>query len=277
MRKVVITGTPPRDWLDEADQLTVQLKAAPDETARHAIIKANKNFWLDDRIRDWLLQQFANKCWYTEAAESVSSIHIDHFRPKGRITNPDGSTESGYWWLSFNYKNYVIAGQLINVKKRDYFPMCEGEDRARENCSESQLRLEGAALIDPLTDQTRLISYERDDDGCIAVLAGGINCSVEQFMAQQTIEILGLNRLSRLNQKRASTWDACLREISDYKGANAQGAKALVWLMKTLAISRLKDKIKYEAEFSSVAEACIRKKGNEPIIAAVFEHSSINS
>lgn len=271
MRKVVITGTPPQDWLDDADRLTAQLQAASDEAARHAIIKANENLWRDNRIRNWLLQQFANKCWYTEAAESVSSIHVDHFRPKGRITNPDGSTESGYWWLSFNYKNYVIAGQLINVKKRDYFPILEGECRARENCSETQLRLEGAALIDPLTDQTRLISYERDDDGCIAVLAGGIDCSVGQFMAEQTIDILGLNRLDRLNQKRGRIWDECLREINEYQGARDQGAKALVWLMKNMALSRLKDRVKYESEFSSVAEACIRKKGSEPIIAAVFE------
>ncbi|MBK8452558.1 MAG: hypothetical protein WAQ53_02270 [Thiofilum sp.] len=274
MRKVIITGTPPQDWIDDADRVTALLQAAPDEAGRSSIIKANENLWRDDRIRNWLLQQFANKCWYTEAAESVSSIHVDHFRPKGRVMNLDGSTESGYWWLSFNYKNYVIAGQLINVKKRDFFPILEGEYRARENCSETQLRLEGAVLINPLTNQTRLISYERDDDGCIAVVAGGVDCPVDQVMAEQTIDILGLNRLDRLNQKRGRVWDDCLREINEYQGAQAQGARALVWLMKTLVINRLKDRVKYESEFSSVAEACIRKKGNETIIAAVFERQA---
>jgi uncharacterized protein (TIGR02646 family) len=270
MRKVVITGTPPADWVAEADEITAQLIAAADEASRQVILDAKEGFWRDDRIRNWLLQQFANKCWYTEAEDSISPIHVDHFRPKGRVRNLDGSKESGYWWLTFNWKNYVVAGHLINSKKSDLFPILDGEQRAPENCAEHQLRLEGAVLIDPLTDQTRLISYERDDDGCVAVLAGGIGSPSEKFKAEKTIEILGLNRLTRLNQKRRNTWDECLSHINDYKGANAQGAQALVWLMKNTAISNLKKKIEYEAEFSSVAEACIRKKAPEPLVASVF-------
>jgi len=271
MRKVVITGTPPADWVTEADAITAQLQQAANETERKAIIEANEGFWRDNRVRDWLLAQFSNKCWYSEAEESVSPIHVDHFRPKGRVRNLDGSHEQGYWWLTFNWKNYVIAGHLINSKKSDLFPIVEGESRAPVNCTEVQLRLEGAVLIDPLTDQTRLISYDRDDDGCIAVLAGGIDCELDKFKANKTIEILGLNRLDRLNQKRGKTWDDCLTLISEYKGASAHGAQALIWIMKQGAIANLKKKVIYEAEFSSVAEACIRKKAPEPVIAAVFE------
>lgn len=270
MRKVIITGTPPADWITEADAITVRLQKAPDEAARKLILAQHDGFWRDDRIRNWLLGQFSNKCWYTEAEESISPIHVDHFRPKGRVTNLDKSRDSGYWWLSFNWKNYVIAGHLINSKKGDLFPILKGEVRAAPNCSEIQLKLEGAVLIDPLTDQTRLISYDRDDDGCIAVLAGGID-ETEKFKAEKTIEILGLNRLDKLNQKRGKKWDECLSAIKDFNGARAHGAQALVWLMKETAIAKLKDKVKYEAEFSSIAEACIRKKAPEPVVAAVFE------
>lgn len=271
MRKVIITGTPPADWVTEANAITAQLQVAADEAARKVILDAHDGFWRDDRIRNWLLSQFANKCWYTEAEDSISPIHVDHFRPKGRVTNLDGSRESGYWWLTFNWRNYVIAGHLINSKKSDLFPILEGEARAQVNCNELQLKLEGAVLIDPITDETRLISYDRDDDGCIAVLAGGIEDDVDKFKAEKTIEILGLNRLVRLNQKRGRTWDECLSLICDYKGASGHGAQALVILMKARAINDLKNKIKYEVEFSSVAEACIRKKAPEPVIAAVFE------
>ncbi|MCW4443736.1 hypothetical protein OHV10_05535 [Vibrio splendidus] len=269
MRKVEIKGTPPADWVAEADAITARLQAAPNEAARKAILQEKEGFWRDDRIRDWLLQRFSNKCWYTEAEESISPIHVDHFRPKGRVKNLDGTYETGYWWLTFNWKNYVIAGHLINSKKSDVFPILDGEIRAPANCTEMTLKLEGALLIDPLTDETRLISFDRDDDGCIAVLAGGID-DIEKFKAEKTIEILGLNRLDKLNQKRGKKWDECLSAIEDYKGARAQGAQALVWLMKETAIARLKDNIKYEAEFSSVAEACIRKKAPEPVVAAVF-------
>lgn len=268
MRKVIITGTPPQDWIDEADAITLQLVAAPNEDARKVILDANEGFWRDDRIRDWLLSQFANKCWYTEAEESVSPLHVDHFRPKGRVTNLDGSHENGYWWLSFNWKNYVIAGHLINSKKSDYFPLVEGA-RATENCAEPQLKLEATLLIDPLTDQARLISFERDDDGCVAVPAGGID-DAENHRAEHTIDILGLNRLDRLNQKRGKCWDECMMEIANYKGASSHGVHALALLTRASVIIRLKQKIKYEAEFSSIAEACIRKKASEPIVASVF-------
>jgi len=123
MRKVVITGTPPQEWIDEASKLTEQLRKAPDIEARKQILEKNDGFWRDDRIRDWLLKQFANKCWYTEAEESVSPYHVDHFRPKGRITNLDKSQEDGYWWLTYNWENYVISGHLINSKKNDVFPL----------------------------------------------------------------------------------------------------------------------------------------------------------
>lgn len=269
MRKVIITGTPPADWITEAEAITARLQIATNDTARQAIIDNHEKHWRDERIRGWLMRQFANKCWYTEAEESISPIHVDHFRPKGRVKNLDGSYEEGYWWLTFNWRNYVIAGHLINSKKSDLFPLIDGERRAAVNCPEVQLKLEGAVLIDPLTDQTRLISYDRDDDGCIAVLAGGID-DIDKFKAEKTIEILGLNRIDRLNQKRGKKWDECLSAIEDYRGARARGAQALVWLMKEISIASLKKNVKYDAEFSSIAEACIRKKAPEAVIAAVF-------
>ena len=267
MRKVVITGMPPQDWVDEADAITQQLVAAVDADSRKEIIDDNEGFWRDDRIRNWLLGQFSNKCWYSEAEESASSIHVDHFRPKGRVTNLDGSKEAGYWWLTFNWKNYVIAGQLINVKKRDLFPLTEGQ-RAAENCDFRMLGLEAALLIDPLSDETRLISYQKDGDGCVAVPAGGIE-DCEEYRAIESIKILGLNRLDRLNTKRAKCWDDCLMEISNYKGA-AKSPQVLADIIRAGVRSRLKEKVKYEAEFSSIAEACIRKEAPEPIISAVF-------
>ena len=94
---------------------------------------------------------------------------------------------------------------------------------------------------------------------------------MDRFKAEKTIEILGLNRIDRLNQKRGKKWDECLSLIEDYAGARGRGAQALIWLMKNISISKLKEKVKYDAEFSSVAEACIRKNAPETVVAAVFE------
>ena len=223
MRRVRINGTPPQDWVTEAEAVTQQLRDAVDEAGRIAIIEANKGLWIDDRIRNWLLGQFNNKCWYSEAQDSVSSIHVDHYRPKGRIKQALGANpEVGYWWLAFDWNNYRICGQLLNVKKGDLFPIVEGA-RCTANDPVS-LQLEAPTLIDPLTDQTRLISYDKDEDACIAVVAGGIG-EPDQARATTTIEIMGLNRRPRLNEKRNQFWDRCMMRISDY--VQAAGPQAL--------------------------------------------------
>ncbi len=271
MRKVVITGTPPQEWIDKASKLTEQLRKASDAKARKKIIEKNDGFWRDDRIRDWLLKQFANKCWYTEAEESVSPYHVDHFRPKGRITNLDKSKEEGYWWLTYNWENYVISGQLINTKKSDVFPLFE-LPRAQVSWGAAQLETEAIVLIDPKTDEARLISFEMDEeDCCTAVPAGGIDGDDLQ-KAEKTIEIFGLNRLTRLNSKRGKKWRDCKMEIADFQGAASSGScRYQKTLIKKMAVTNLKKYIQYESEFSSIAEACIRKCAPEPLIASVFE------
>lgn len=267
MRRVFICGTPPQDWIDDAEAVTARLRAAVNETERARIIKEKEGLWRDDRIRNWLLQQFANKCWYTEAYDSVSSIHVDHYRPKGRTKDLEGNECDGYWWLAFEWKNYRICGQLINVKKLDVFPIVQGH---RANAADPiSLQLETPLLIDPTTDQARPISYEKDEDACMAVPAAGIN-KTEEHRAEKTIEVLGLNLRDRLNQKRADYWDRCLMAIADYQGA--EGPYVLQLVGQVSALKKLKEMVTYAAEFSSVSEACIRKNAPDSLVASVFEH-----
>jgi hypothetical protein len=251
----------------EAEAVTQQLRAAADQPARDAIIAANDYLWRDDRIRNWLLAQFNNKCWYSEAQDSVSSIHVDHYRPKGRVKQELGAVpEGGYWWLAFNWSNYRICGQLLNVKKGDLFPIIEGTRCTADN--PVSLQLEAPVLIDPLSDQTRLISYEKDEDGCIAVLAGGIS-EPDITRAEKTIEIMGLNLRPRLNEKRNDFWDRCMLKITEHE--NAQGSQVLRLVAQASAKAALKEMVDYNSEFSSVSEACIRKNAPEPLIAAIFD------
>ncbi len=265
MRRVVIQGTPPADWVAKADAVTTRLRAAANEAERAKIIKANGKLWGDKRIRKWLLQQFNNKCWYTEAYDSVSSIHVDHYRPKGRTKDLGGNECEGYWWLAFEWKNYRICGQLVNVKKLDVFPIVEG---ARANATDPvSLELEAPLLIDPVTDQARLITYERDEDACIAVPSAGAT-KPDEYRAEQTIAILGLNLRGGLNRKRAEYWDCCRRAIDDY---GVDGPQALRLVYQTLALKKLKKMVDYDAEFSSVSEACIRKNAPGSLVASVFE------
>lgn len=267
MRRVFIKGTPSQDWMDDAEAVTTRLRAASNDVERAEIIKEQERLWRDERIRNWLQQQFANKCWYTEAQESVSPYHVDHYRPKGRVRDLDGNECEGYWWLAFDWKNYRICGQLINVKKLDFFPLVEG---ARATLDPVSLELECPLLIDPITDQARLVSYEKDEDACLAVAAAGVT-SAEELRARISIELLGLNKRDRLNQKRAAFWDRCMMAIAEYKGA--EGPQVLREVIQAAAVKKLKDMVTYTAEFSSVAQACILKNAPLPVVAMVFEQS----
>ncbi|CAN7384553.1 hypothetical protein LJR084_002441 [Variovorax sp. LjRoot84] len=269
MRKVVIPANlaPPQDWLTEAQTLTQALMAATTDEEREVVIGQHEKLWRDDRVRNWLLERFNNKCWYTEAQESVSAYHVDHYRPKGRVSDVEKlNPEPGYWWLAFDWRNYRICGQLINVKKSDVFPLVSGH-RASATMAGS-LALEAPALIDPTTDDARLISFEMDEDGCRAVPAPGAD-DEDCKRVKATIEVIGLNRLDRLNAKRAEVWKDCHEQLAKYTSASGAPA-ALKKLMRAMAIEALKKRVCYESEFSSVAEACVRKSGTLLQQAQVF-------
>ena len=120
------------------------------------------------------------------------------------------------------------------------------------------------------TDQTRLITYEREDNACLAVPVVDAT-EAEKDQAEKTTLLLGLNRLNRLNQKRAERWDFCLMEIANYKGAREVSSQPLRTIYQVLATRNLKEMVKYTADFSSISEACIRKNAPSPLIASVFE------
>ena len=160
MRKVRVPTDqlPPADWLAEAEAACVALAKAKTDAERDVIIEAKQKLWRDDRIRNWLLGLFHNKCWYTEAQEAVSAYHVDHYRPKGRVTDVGRvHPEPGYWWLAFRWDNYRICGQLINVKKNDVFPLVSGH-RAMPGDTGS-LRLEAPALLDPPRQSAKASRY----------------------------------------------------------------------------------------------------------------------
>jgi len=269
MRKVLVRGTPPADWIAEADAISVKLRAARSEDERRQIIDDNDSLWRDPRIRNWLKHQFNSKCWYSEAQDTVGAYHVDHYRPKCRVRIVgNGQGQDGYWWLSFHWKNYRICGQLINTKKSDYFPI--RGTRCGEGDDIDYLDTEGPVLIDPATDQARLISFDCDEDGCRAVPAAKIPVE-DTERASETIETFGLNRLDDLNSKRKMIWDEAKEYIEIHRDSRFIGIPLVLKLAdQARAKDHLKKMIRYESEFSSVAEACIEKEAPGSLRRLVF-------
>nr|WP_314705716.1 hypothetical protein [uncultured Comamonas sp.] len=215
-----------RDWSQVPDEIKEALKKAADvlETiedpeARKAYIKANSNAWT--AVRSYLAAMSAQKCWYSEAKESVSRYQVDHFRPHGRAKQEDRTYEDGYSWLAFELDNFRLAGMLCNtvnkeyseesVGKGDWFPLLNPVHRAtlQNRCFGS----ETPVLLDP-TEKEDPAKLWFNDDG--EVLPSPELEPEMQKVVSKAIRYLGISQ-SLLNERRRSMLRRVARIIARYK------------------------------------------------------------
>ena len=106
---------PPRKWLKKAEKLTRKLLRAPNDDKRNEIIEKNKKFW--GELKRWLLKHSYYKCWYSDARELFSYYDVEHFRPKRAALDLEKNARTGYWWLSFDWKNVTknTFSSCINI------------------------------------------------------------------------------------------------------------------------------------------------------------------
>ena len=243
-----------------------ELEKIADLDARKAYIKANVAKW--SSVREYLGRMSHNKCWYSEATESVSRYQVDHFRPHGRAKQAVKTFEEGYSWLAFDCDNFRLAGMLCNtanqeysdetIGKADWFPLVDSQMRAR--LSARDCRAETPILLDPVEpdDPGKLIF---NDDGSIAPapeLDENIQAEVEF-----SIKCLGLQQ-NLLKIARGKVWLKCLRTIKKYnliavkrKGARSVEESAILRGFQEELVSMSKA----SSEFAAVARCCLTANG----------------
>lgn len=99
----------PAGWIARA-------KAATDAVANGADPNDNGAVWRD--LKDGLANLLHDKCWYCESCVDRSDNAVDHFRPKGKVsdaTNP----HTGYRWLAFDESNFRYACTYCNSRRKD--------------------------------------------------------------------------------------------------------------------------------------------------------------
>src|SRR5205823_9338448 len=109
-----------------------EIAALPTEERVEAINRKHR-IWAE--LKPYLALLSHEKCWYCESIQESSDMHVDHFRPEGRIAD-EGSHGPGYWWLAFDWHNFRLSCTYCNTLrsegdrapsggKADRFPLWE--------------------------------------------------------------------------------------------------------------------------------------------------------
>lgn len=201
------------DWLSHSQDLLNGLISAPDEEARKKIIKDNADHWND--IRNALWQVGGEKCWYTEMMIPFKSSVIEHFRPKGKLA---GEKHGGYWWLSFNWKNFRISSSVANVRVKEYldgklkgkgtyFPLIGGTRVYAYNPLPQDIlsiETEKPMLLDPFVRKdVELLTFNHDG----VPVPNTVKCKIQDDIRRvnESVELYCLDE-GMLNAERAELW-----------------------------------------------------------------------
>lgn len=201
------------------------------ENIRNLSPRERSTYWSKHSIWTDLIPALSslsgNKCWYSEAPESSSEWEIDHFRPKAQSKKENGFVirEDGYWWLSYHWKNFRLAGSLINKLRRDKFEKNKDDVLGKGNFfpleSDSQIAKVGdlycscerPILLDPTSARDcSLLSF--DETGDIFPCYSSAEDERNYERAKTSITHYGLNH-TPLKRGRANIWQTCERLIDE--------------------------------------------------------------
>jgi uncharacterized protein (TIGR02646 family) len=273
MRHINLEGqTPPIEWLDRAAALSQEVQAkhdAGDIEGRNRLIEDNADIWKE--LVPWLAERSHEKCWYSEATNCASYLHVDHFRPKKAVKDLDGNTSDGYWWLAFKWQNYRLSGSAVNIPKSTKFPL--REDTIRAAGPHDDENDEFSYLLDPLNAaDPALLSFNEKGKA----IPGDPSRDWNRRRAEVTIDVLNLN-YDGLTRGRQVYWEECDRWVNkalNLMNALQERASATKKAELETTIKDLCRKVSKDAQFSAVATTCVRSQGVNWLAEAVFRGQS---
>ncbi len=255
---------PPPELIEEGAELTKQLVGlSPDK--RNDFIDKHDDYW--GKLKEYYAGLSHEKCWYTEAKDSASIYHMDHFRPKKQPKelkkNCEIKTETSveaYWWLAFDWMNYRLAASIPNTSKGSYFPLKDGTCAVKQG---EDLNQEWCGLLDP-TDEYDVSLIAFGIDGKVYPACTDADCW-DAIRVHLSIRVFNLDYIS-LVDARKEIQQVCKAKIELIKNAQKEYAEthSLVYRdMLKKYIKELKDMTKPTAEFSAVARNYIRNDVEE--------------
>lgn len=204
-----------QDWIAEADKHLENIrKLQPDKRSKYW---ATHNHW--KHLYSTLSELSGHKCWYSESPENSAEWEIEHYRPKAESKDENGVIirDDGYWWLSYHWRNFRLAGSLVNKLRKDrfnttsgvygkgnFFPLLTANIASPEdyicNC-------ERPMLIDPIVPgDVLLISF--DSNGQVYSTYDPISNSTNNKRALLSIKFYGLDH-TPIERSRKKIWQKC--------------------------------------------------------------------
>ena len=222
-----------------------------------------------------------NKCWYSEARDTMSDRDIDHFRPKKEAKNLPGiprADEEGYWFLAFDVDNFRFSSVYSNQRRKDkfnnkrptggkgvFFPLFEGSHvaKSKNRCPDEEIM-----LLDPC-DQEDVTLLTFDDTGAALPNYEVVNEERDIERVNTSISLYNLDH-GPLIDLRAQTWSKCQRFIDEIRsitvidGELGQASRQRIRFLK----NEIRNMMDRQEEVSAVAIACCEANGLSSIAEA---------
>jgi len=255
----------PNGWEDRAQALQNQLAAAQTQDDRKRILDSNQ-IWQE--LIPQMRRLLNNKCWYSESAEVMSDMNVDHFRPKNEARNLDETVRDGYWWLAYHWRNYRLSSIYCNQRRKDklsnnrntkgkgsYFPLRHGSHPA---ANIDELVDEVFYLLDPISkDDPDLLSFNSNGEAVPFVTEDDDLWDYER--ARISIDLYHLNH-TPLREKRLQFWNLVQRKINQLRNSYRKSVRTAADNAVIEQIRQeLRDYCEKSSEFSALALACIEE------------------
>lgn len=207
-------------WLEEAEKHLANI--------RRKSKKDRSDYWTENshwtKLYSSLSKMSGEKCWYSESPENSCRWEIEHYRPKARATiNNELVLKEGYWWLSYYWKNFRLAGSFVNKRSKDlfakedsifgkgnYFPL---EETSKVAVPEDiYCKDEKPLLLDPIKPRDCfLISFDKNGD--VYPTYSHMESAINNKRAIFSIEYYGLKQ-TPLKRGRMKIWQKCEAIVS---------------------------------------------------------------
>lgn len=171
---------------------------------------ANSSVYGHVLVRAALEKLFIYKCAYCECSISPGfDWDVDHFRPKGSVSDTDSPDHPGYYWLTYKWENLFPSCTHCNQKRKDRPTWGEsGTLPAKGKADQFPLASEATRAMSPRDDidreHTLLIDPTYDDPAWYLSFdpKGHIFALDENQYGDKTIEVFNLERRPLIRARR---------------------------------------------------------------------------